>query len=161
MPEVMIGTGTDDKLSFIKTLMESNQLKFTKQRQLILEQFFTTDRHLTAEEVYLQLKKQNIGLATVYRNIKIFAGLGILREIAAEGVSYYELKIYSKKPIHLHFQCIQCNDIIDIDEKEVVIEFLELNKTIENLTELKIYDANILFVGLCKRCREVNKWQGQ
>ena len=78
-----------------------------------------------------------------------------------DGISYYELKIYSKKPLHLHFQCVKCNDIIDIDEREIALDYLKLNKTIEDKNDLEINDVDIMFIGLCKRCRGVSKWQGQ
>jgi hypothetical protein len=29
-------------------------------------------------------------------------------------INYYELKIYSKKSLHIHFKCSNCNSIIDI-----------------------------------------------
>lgn len=159
MEGVKNNTLTKDKFSLIRKLIEKNGFKFTKQRKLILEQFFLADRHLSVEEIYRRLKENNIGLATVYRNVKIFSSIGIVKEIVVDGVSYYELKIYSKKPLHIHFQCVKCNDIIDIDEKEIALEYLKLNKTIEDINDLKIYDANIMFIGLCKRCREVNKCQ--
>lgn len=153
MNGVMNNAPSKDKFVFIKNLIERNGFKFTKQRKLILEQLFIAERHLTAEEIYQRLRKNNIGIATVYRNVKIFSSMGIVKEIVVDGVSYYELKIYSKKPLHLHFQCVKCNDIIDIDERKVALEYLRLNETIENLSDLEIYDIDIMFIGLCKRCR--------
>lgn len=159
MEGVKNNTLTKDKFSLIRKLIEKNGFKFTKQRKLILEQFFLADRHLSVEEIYRRLKENNIGLATVYRNVKIFSSIGIVKEIVVDGVSYYELKIYSKKPLHIHFQCVKCNDIIDIDERKVALEYLKLNKAIEDINDLEIYDVNIMLVGLCKRCREENECQ--
>jgi len=159
MDGVMNNALTKDKFSLIKKLIEKNGFKFTKQRKLILEQFFLADRHLSVEEIYQRLKENNIGLATVYRNVKIFNSIGIVKEIVVDGVSYYELKIYSKKPLHIHFQCVKCNDIIDIDERKVALEYLKVNKAIEDMNDLDIYDVNIMLIGLCKRCREVNECQ--
>ncbi|GAE90665.1 Fur family transcriptional regulator [Acetivibrio straminisolvens] len=159
MDGVMNNVLTKDKFSLIRKLIEKNGFKFTKQRKLILEQFFLADRHLSVEEIYQRLKENNIGLATVYRNVKIFNGIGIVKGIVVDGVSYYELKIYSKKPLHIHFQCVKCNDIIDIDERKVALEYLKLNKAIEDINDLEIYDVNIMLVGLCKRCREENECQ--
>lgn len=76
---------TKDKFSLIKKLIEKNGYKFTNQRKLILEQFFLADRHLSVEEIYQRLKENNIGLATVYRNVKIFNSIGIVKEIAVDG----------------------------------------------------------------------------
>jgi Fur family ferric uptake transcriptional regulator len=159
MDGVMNNVLTKDKFSLIKKLIEKNGFKFTKQRKLILEQFFLADRHLSVEEIYQRLKKTSMGLATVYRNVKIFSSIGIVKEIVVDGVSYYELKIYSKKPLHIHFQCVKCNDIIDIDERKVALEYLKVNKAIEDMNDLDIYDVNIMLIGLCKRCREVNECQ--
>jgi len=159
MDGVMNNVLTTDKFSLIKKLIEKNGFKFTKQRKLILEQFFLANRHLSVEEIYQRLKETNIGLATVYRNVKIFNSIGIVKEIAVDVVSYYELKIYSKKPLHIHFPCVKCNDIIDIDERKVALEYLKVNKAIEDMNDLDIYDVNIMLIGLCKRCREVNKCQ--
>ncbi len=159
MDGVMNNVLTKDKFSLIKKLIEKNGFKFTKQRKLILEQFFLADRHLSVEEIYQRLKENNIGLVTVYRNVKIFNGIGIVKGIVVDGVSYYELKIYSKKPLHIHFQCVKCNDIIDIDERKVALEYLKVNKAIEDMNDLDIYDVNIMLIGLCKRCREVNECQ--
>ncbi len=161
MDGLMNNALTKDKFSFIKKLIEKNGFKLTKQRNLILKQFLLADRHLSVEEIYQRLKGNEIGLATVYRNVKIFSSMGIVKEIVVDGVSYYELKIYSKKPLHLHFQCVKCNDIIDIDERKVALEYLKLNKTIEYINDFEIYDVDIMFIGICKRCREANKWQGQ
>lgn len=142
-----------DDLLLVKRLVEKKGFRMTKQRKLILEQFFTTKGHLTAEDIYNRLKNFNIGIATVYRNVKIFTSMGIIKEIVVDGVSHYELKIYSKKPLHLHFQCLNCNDIIDIDERKVAIEYIKLNRAIENINDLEIYDVNIMLVGLCNKCR--------
>ena len=55
-----------DELALVKELLRKNRFKLTKQRELILEQFFLTDKHLTAEEIYQRLENNNIGLATIY-----------------------------------------------------------------------------------------------
>lgn len=146
-----------DKLYLIKRLLERNGYKFTKQRKLILEELFAADRHLNAEDIYERLKKKNIGLATVYRNVKIFTSIGIVKEIVVDGVSHYELKIYCKKPLHAHFQCIECNNIIDIEKRKIVLKYLNLNKMIEETNNVDIYDVDIMFIGLCKKCKKKDK----
>lgn len=153
MSSTMNSALVKDDFLLVKRLVEKKGFRLTKQRKLILEQFFITKEHLTAEDIYHRLKEANIGLATVYRNVKIFTSLGIIKEVVVDGVSYYELKIYSKKPLHLHFQCISCNDIMDINEREVALEYIKLNKAIENRNDLEIYDVNIMLVGLCNKCR--------
>lgn len=90
--------------------------------------------------------------------MKLFTTIGIVKEINVEGVSYYELKMYSKKPLHIHFQCTKCNSIIDIDDN-IDFEYLKLNKEIEKVQNLEIFDANIMLIGVCNKCREDETWQ--
>ena len=66
------------------------------------------------------------------------------------------MKIFSKKPLHLHFKCTQCNSIIDIDNKSFVLDYLRLNNKIAKENNLFIFDADIMLIGLCNKCG-VNK----
>ncbi|EKO1911321.1 transcriptional repressor [Clostridium botulinum] len=103
----------------------------------------------------------NIGIATIYRNLKIFERLGIVKELNINGVNYYEMKIFSGKPLHIHFKCLKCNSIIDIDNSKLDLEYLKLSRFMEHSEDLEIHDANILFLGLCSRCKEEEKCQDQ
>lgn len=147
----------EDEIFFIKKLLEKNGYKFTKQKRIILKELFNADKHLNAKEIYEKLKQNNIGLATVYRTMKLFNDLGIVKEIEIEGENYYELKIFGKKPLHIHFRCIKCRDIIDVDESRVALEYLHLTKILENINGFDVYDVDIMFSGICKRCKEVLK----
>jgi len=138
----------------IKKLIETKGYKFTIQKRIILEELFNTDIHLTAKEIYSNVKNKNIGLATIYRTMSLFTTIGIVKEIQADGMSYYELKMYSKKPLHIHFRCTQCNRIIDIDNSKIDIKYLKLNKEIEEDQKLEIFDANIMLIGKCSKCRK-------
>lgn len=154
MDRIINNASIKDDFLLIKSMMEKKGLRFTRQRRLMLLQLFMADGHLSAEELHESLSEFNIGIATVYRNVKLFASIGIIKAIVVDGVSYYEMKIYSKKPLHLHFQCIECSDILDIDERKVALEYLKLNKIIENIHDLEIYDVDIMLIGLCETCRK-------
>lgn len=39
----------------------------------------------------------------------------------------YIKKKFSKNPFHIHFKCFKCNNIIDINIKDINIDCLELN----------------------------------
>ncbi|CAH2211854.1 Fur family transcriptional regulator [Tepidibacter aestuarii] len=141
----------------IKKLIEKNGYKFTIQKRIILEELFNADIHLTAKEIYSKVKNNNIGLATVYRTMNLFTTIGIIKEIHVDGISYYELKMYSKKPLHIHFKCYKCNSIIDVDNSSVEIKYLKLNREIGENEKLQIHDANIMLIGLCDKCSEDKK----
>ncbi len=55
----------------LKKIVKQKGLKYTEQREIVLSILLQADGHLTAEEVYNQIKKDypnsNVGIATVYR----------------------------------------------------------------------------------------------
>jgi Fe2+ or Zn2+ uptake regulation protein len=151
----------EKELLSIKNLLEKHNFKLTKQKKLILEELFKSNTHQNVKEIYEKVKGTNIGLATVYRTVNAFKKLGIVKEITVNGVNYYELKIYSKKPLHIHFKCMSCNSIIDIDHSNVNLEYIKINNYIESVKNVTIFDVNTILVGLCSKCREEKKWQDQ
>jgi Fur family transcriptional regulator, ferric uptake regulator len=145
----------------IKKLIQKRGYKFTSQRRIILEELFKSNIHFTAHEIYNKIKKKNVGLATIYRTMNLFARIGIVKEINVDGISYYELKMYSKKPLHVHFQCVKCNDIIDVENNSIEFQYLKLNKEIEKSDNVEIFDANIMLIGLCYKCKGDKECQDQ
>lgn len=141
-------------LLWYRELLTRNNIKNTKQKEKILLELMQSSSHLMAEEIYQRVKNDKIGLATVYRSLKLFERLGIVKEIPMDGVKYYELKIYSKKPLHIHFKCSNCNVIIDIDDADINLDYIKLNQKVEMKRELEVNDVNITLLGLCKKCRE-------
>ena len=140
-------------LLWYREILSRNNIKNTKQKEKILLELMQSSSHLMAEEIYQRVKNDKIGLATVYRSLKLFERLGIVKEIPMDGVKYYELKIYSKKPLHIHFKCSNCNVIIDIDDAEINLDYIKLNQKVEMKRELEVNDVNITLLGLCKKCR--------
>lgn len=141
-------------LLWYREILSRNNIKNTKQKEKILLELMQSSSHLMAEEIYQRVKNDKIGLATVYRSLKLFERLGIVKEIPMDGVKYYELKIYSKKPLHIHFKCSNCNVIIDIDDADINLDYIKLNQKVEMKRELEVNDVNITLLGLCKKCRE-------
>ncbi|HHV26147.1 transcriptional repressor [Anaerosalibacter bizertensis] len=137
----------------IKKLIEDNGYKMTYQRREILSQFIINkNNHLSAEKVYDMLKDNGIGISTVYRNINIFVDLDILKEFRVDNKSYYELKMYARKPLHIHLQCEKCGKIKDIVDKEIILNYLKINNLIEKNYNIEIDDVDIMFHGLCNNC---------
>lgn len=143
----------DNYILLIKKLLERNGYKFTVQKRIILEKLFESDIHLSAYEIYERVKENNIGLATVYRTMKVFSDLGIIKEITVNGQNYYELKGYKEKTLNIHFHCIKCNSVIDVAAGEIALEYMRLNKLLEDVNGFEIYDVGIMFHGICKKCK--------
>ncbi|RDU25122.1 Fur family transcriptional regulator [Anaerosacchariphilus polymeriproducens] len=137
-----------------QNILSSHGIKNTRQKKLILLELIDATSHLTAEELYQKLKEEKVGLATVYRSLKVFTNLGIVKEIPMDGLNYYELRIFSKKPLHIHFKCTNCNVMIDIDDSDINLDYIKLNQKVEMKRGFAVKDSNIVLLGLCKKCKE-------
>ena len=110
----------------LKKYLSENSLKSTKQRNQILEIFAEYDRHMTPEEVLdiVQNALPNVGLATIYRTMKLFVQAGIAHERRfADGLLRYELAHEGEH--HDHIICLDCGTIVEFED-ELIEERQEL-----------------------------------
>lgn len=100
--------------------IKSTGLKATLPRMKILEIFQkSTQRHLSAEDVYRQLLAANsdIGLATVYRVLMQFEQAGLLSRSHFEaGKAIYELR---EDQHHDHLVCLDCGRVEEFFDPEI------------------------------------------
>ena len=100
------------------------------------------------------MRKDEIGIATIYRGLNQFTELGITKELNVNGTSFYELKMFGQKPLHIHFKCDDCGDLIDIDNNELNLKYIDLTQQIEDEHDIDVMDTDILFKGTCSKCRK-------
>jgi len=134
--------------------------RMTNPRSIIINILNKTDKHLSAEDIYLKALKVNpsIGLTTVYRTLDLLNQIGVVQKFDfGDGKARYEhTKNPKKKEHHHHLVCIRCKTIIDYSD--FVKEELELmEKTEQELS--KKYRFNILhhtidFYGICTKCQK-------
>lgn len=140
-------------LEQFKTLLKTNTLKFTKQRELILKFLYENDGHYTPEEIYMLLKKSypdvNIGIATVYRTLTLLEDSGIASSISfgTQGKKY-ELGL---KKHHDHLICTRCGKIIEFFDE--MIE--ERQEKIAQKHHFKMQDHTMKIIGLCETCQSL------
>lgn len=140
-------------LESIKSIVEKNGYEFTNQKKIISTVILECNVHMNVKDIYDQVKYENVGISTVYRTLNLYKKLGIVKEMNINGTSYYEVKIFSKNPVYIHFKCYKCDSIIDIDSKKLNLEYLKLNNQVEKGNNIEIYDFDIIFGGLCSKCR--------
>lgn len=138
----------------LEQIMIKNGHKMTFQRRIILKELFDSNKHMKAEQLYEKVKKKNIGLATVYRTLKLLTDLNIIKEMNIDDINYYEMKLYSKKSLHIHMKCLICGKIVDIDDENLIYKYLKLNMEVEQKYQVEVKDTNLVFQGICKLCKE-------
>ena len=132
--------------------LKNKDYKLTPQRRTILRVFLeNTGGHLSAEELYAIVKMENpeIGLATVYRTLDLFAELGILTKMDF-GDNKARFELYdSEVHHHHHLICLSCGKVEEFD-----VDLLEaLEDSIEEKTCFEIVDHRLKFFGYCSKCK--------
>lgn len=110
---------TEEQEVFLKHIQKSG-LKRTAQRDLILDVFLRTEDHLSSEDLYRLVRKEdsNIGQTTVYRTLKLLTDAGLAREVRfGDGRTHYEHNY--KHGHHDHMICTECGKIIEFFSAEL------------------------------------------
>src|SRR6266581_8882546 len=130
-------------------LLTEKHLKKTSQRELIWGSLLDSKGHPSVEEIRDKLLKEGhrIGLATIYRTLKILLQSGFIRQSKIEGMARYEPLI--KQPNHLHFICNICRSTVEFPSRR--IENLIRQVTTEYGFEER-YSRYVIF-GMCKTCQ--------
>ncbi|WP_456381624.1 Fur family transcriptional regulator [Hydrogenimonas sp.] len=142
-------------LSQFKQLLRSNNLKFTKQREVILYTLYTHAGHFTPEELYQLIKKEspelNTGIATVYRTLSLLENAGIVTSISfgTQGKKY-ELGI---KAHHDHIICTNCGKILEFFDEAIEKKQERIAKEFGFIMK----DHSLKIFGICPECQKEGK----
>lgn len=127
-------------------------IKYSRQREAIVNFLKTRNDHPTAEIVYQNIKETipNISLGTVYRNLNQLANAGMILRLSCDGkTDHFDAET---KP-HCHFICKSCGAVSDIpiDPSDGLIA--EASSVSANHIEA----ASILFYGVCSECEKASQ----
>ena len=127
-------------------------MKYSLQREKILEYVLNSCEHPTAEMVYNDIKKEipNISLGTVYRNLNTLSEWGKIKKIPIPNHKDRFDKTISN---HCHIHCIKCHKTEDVS----INNNFKLYEDIEQLTNYKLISYDIVFEGICNDCFQLGK----
>ena len=89
------------------------ELKYSRQREAILEALILRHDHPTADTLYRALREDlpHISLGTVYRNLNLLSELGKIRKIRSDsGIEHYDAETHE----HYHLVCRSCGRVLDL-----------------------------------------------
>ena len=132
-----------------KAYLMNNGLRPTSERMAILSEVSKKNSHFEADELYLELRKNNksISRASVYRTLPILVECGLLRELAFdEKRKRYEFNYGLEH--HEHLVCKSCGKIIEFQSESLE---LELEKAIKK-HEFTQETHRVEVIGYCKKC---------
>jgi len=119
------------------------------QRDAVLRVIKNTTSHPGADWVYDQVRKEipNISLGTVYRNLRLLAQAGEIKELDIPGSPK---RFDSRTSNHHHLICEKCGRIFDLDE---TVD-LTMEARIFQKTGFKVKRQYLKFIGLCSDCQK-------
>ena len=138
-----------EKIIFVDFLKKKG-LKLTRQREVILEVFLKTEKHLSVEDLYKIVKKKDktIGQATVFRTLRLLSEADLARETdLGDKKKRFEHKYNHTH--HDHLVCIECNKLIEAVNPQ--IEKLQNDLCVK--AGFKLLKHRLEIFGICKQCQ--------
>lgn len=115
--------------------------RYSKQRELILENLVHRTDHPTAEMVYDSVREDipKISLGTVYRNLKGLSEDRTILCFTIDGKDHFD----GNANMHLHLCCTECGKIEDRMASDA-----EVRKLVPDYSNI----SNVIIQGKCKSC---------
>jgi len=127
-------------------ILQENQFKRTKNREVILEFFSKNNRYLTAGELKSSMEADNPGISfdTIYRNLTTYTELGILEETELSGERHF--RMHCEPGVHHHhFICTICGETRSIPD-------CPMDTIAVNLSGYEIIGHKFEVYGRCPKC---------
>jgi Fur family peroxide stress response transcriptional regulator len=120
-------------------------MRYSMQREMILNTLKESADHPNAETVYQRVQKKapHISLGTVYRNLNQLCEAKEIISIETDDSSVH----YDGNPVpHRHFVCTRCGKIVDLFiQKEFPDELSEMGLIVEA--------EKCIYYGVCNKCK--------
>ncbi|AXH11525.1 Fur family transcriptional regulator [Halarcobacter bivalviorum] len=143
---------SNEVIDELKKIVKQKGLKYTEQREVVLNVLLHAEEHLTAEEIYNLIKAKNpdsnIGIATVYRALSFLEEVNLITSInfGVDGKKYES----NKKEHHDHLICTGCGKIIEFLDDEIE----KRQERIAKKNKFKITSHSMQLYGTCPECQE-------
>ena len=127
--------------------------RMTKQRSMILRVLKDFKGHPTAYQIHEAVKKDlpRLSLGTVYRNLEILCGLGLVRQIKVGNRRRFDADLSN----HNHIRCISCGKVDDFP----AVKFYTEKSSAEINSEYKVLGHRVDFYGVCGPCQDKDTGQ--
>lgn len=147
------GETTEHLLNAMLEILHDCGFRVTNQRKLILEAIaHQVGWHVHPKAVYSYVKERddNIGMATVYRTIKMLEDMDLLNKVYMMGK---QDTTPSKHGTHYHLICLRCGNIRDIND-----DMLEsLGHKVKENYGFETTQVKMTFYGMCNDCKDMVK----
>lgn len=137
------------KLKDALDTLKNSGVRITPQRHAILEYLISSESHPTADEIYKSLERNfpNMSVATVYNNLRVFRGSGLVKELPyGDASSRFDFVTND----HYHIICEECGSIVDFHYPGLE----EVEHLASHVTGFKVNSHRMEVYGTCPKCAE-------
>jgi Fur family ferric uptake transcriptional regulator len=132
--------------------LKDHGLPATRQREAISQVVFSSEEHLSVDEVESRLRRggTRIGKATIYRTLDLLVRARLVVEHDfGEGFKRYENRL-SQEPVHEHLICLECGKVLEFQSWEVQ----DVRARITQKHGFRPARHKLEIYGLCRECQE-------
>ena len=108
-------------LPLFRRYLRQQGLPVTLQREVVADVVFSSQEHLSVEEIEARLKErgERIGKATIYRTMEILVRSGLVEDHDfGDGFKRYE-HLFGHQPVHEHLVCTHCRSVVEFERPEI------------------------------------------
>ena len=130
--------------------LKAKGMRHSGQRERILDVFLATETHPSIDDLYELVKEINprIGLATVYRAMRVICQAGLGREADfGDGVSRFEHEYRHEH--HDHLVCLECGRVIEVVSSEIE----QLQERLAQRHDFTPIRHKMQIFGICRTCK--------
>jgi len=138
-----------NEFDIFKDFLKQKQLRWTPQRKLILQVFLQNKGHISIDELHkhIQDKDATIGIATLYRTMKLLTEAGLAEMHNFNDKTTYE-HLYQVRH-HDHLICRVCGRTVEFEHP--LIEKYQLEICQQHGFTLKSHRMELF--GVCNECQ--------
>ena len=140
----------DTEKDIFRSHIETNGLKYTPERKLILEAVLSMPSHFEVDDLHMKMRSQSnnhVSRATIYRTLPLIVEAGLLREVLfVDKHTHYEPTFRHKH--HEHLICLKCGKVIEFVNPQLE----DLIESVAKEHQFKAQGHKLEMTGICKDC---------
>src|SRR4051812_31255451 len=138
-----------DILQMVRDEARRRGVRWTNQRQTIVDTFIACDDHITVEELHRRVRQidRSVSAATVYRTVNMLVDLGVAHKgNFGSGSASFECAV--NKQHHDHLVCVACGAITEFHDHKIE----ELQEEIARSNGFQLHHHRMELYGVCAAC---------
>jgi Fur family ferric uptake transcriptional regulator len=140
----------EDVFTAFRGYLKKRGLRYTREREAIVHEIFTTSDHFDVDELFVRMRKKTSrgSKASIYRTIRLLLEAGLIVEVFLEdGHMHYE-PAYGRSD-HCHLRCNKCRTVVEVTDPRLA----QIEREIAREHGFKNLGHKLEINGLCPKCR--------